>query len=148
MNFESSLNSALALALLAFDATRTSVTDVDYPIDVAVLPMGTRRPVFRRYEMSDLQVTTAWWSQVLRDSLKSMPMNWAQELLGQATNLRAPGKTAAAQTSHLPIHEQVKVPMSTILVGSELSYDVRKSTVLLLKISAAQTDHQKIVHEE
>ncbi len=38
--------------------------------------------------------------------------------------------------------------MSTILVGSELSYDVRKSTVLLLKISAAQTDHQKIVHEE
>ncbi len=64
LNFESSLNSALALALLAFDATRTSVTDVDYPIDVAVLPMGTRRPVFRRYEMSDLQVTTAWWSQV------------------------------------------------------------------------------------
>ncbi len=90
LNFESSLNSALALALLAFDATRTSVTDVDYPIDVAVLPMGTRRPVFRRYEMSDLQVTTAWWSQVLKDSLKSMPMNWAQELLEQATNPRAP----------------------------------------------------------
>lgn len=38
--------------------------------------------------------------------------------------------------------------MSTILVGSELSYDVRQSTVFLLKISAAQTDHQKLLHEE
>ena len=38
--------------------------------------------------------------------------------------------------------------MSTILVGSELSYDVRQSTVLLLKISAARTDHQKLNHEE
>ncbi|MCC6510114.1 MAG: transglutaminase family protein [Pirellulaceae bacterium] len=38
--------------------------------------------------------------------------------------------------------------MSTILVGSELSYDVRQFTVLLLKISAAQTDHQKLLHEE
>lgn len=41
-----------------------------------------------------------------------------------------------------------KEPMSTILVGSELSYDVRQSTVFLLKISAAQTDHQKLLHEE
>ncbi len=85
LTYESSLHTALALALLAFDATRTSVTDVDYPIDVAVLSTGTRRPVFRRYESADLQTTTAWWSQVLRESLTTMPMNWARELLEQAT---------------------------------------------------------------
>lgn len=38
--------------------------------------------------------------------------------------------------------------MSTILIGSELSYEIKQPTVLLLKISAAQTDHQKLVHEE
>jgi transglutaminase-like putative cysteine protease len=38
--------------------------------------------------------------------------------------------------------------MSTILIGSELSYDIRQATVLLLKISAAYTPHQKMVREE
>ncbi len=38
--------------------------------------------------------------------------------------------------------------MSTILIGSELSYDIRQSTVLLLKIAAAFTPHQKLVLEE
>ncbi len=38
--------------------------------------------------------------------------------------------------------------MSTILVGSELGYDVRQPTVFLLKISAASTPHQKLVSEE
>ncbi len=90
LNYESSLHSALALALLAFEATRTSVTDVDYPIDVAVLSTGKRRPEFRRYELGDLHATTAWWTQVLRDSLSTMPMNWAQELLNHATMRRGP----------------------------------------------------------
>ena len=38
--------------------------------------------------------------------------------------------------------------MSTILIGSELSYDVRQPTVLLFKISAANTAHQKVINEE
>jgi transglutaminase-like putative cysteine protease len=38
--------------------------------------------------------------------------------------------------------------MSTILIGSELSYDIRQATVLLLKIAAAYTPHQKLVREE
>ncbi len=38
--------------------------------------------------------------------------------------------------------------MSTILIGSELSYEVRQSTVLLFKISAAYTPHQFVVRDE
>lgn len=38
--------------------------------------------------------------------------------------------------------------MCTILVGSELSYDIRQSSVLLWKISAAYSAHQKLVCEE
>lgn len=88
LNYETPLQSALALALLAFDATRTSVTDVDYPIDVAVIAAGTRRPIFRRYSEKDLQNTTQWWSQVLSQSLSAIPMDWARELLQQATTQR------------------------------------------------------------
>ena len=49
---ETSLSSAVALALLAFDATSTSVTDVGYPIDVAVLAnerrLATLPPLLRQ----------------------------------------------------------------------------------------------------
>ena len=60
LTYETSLQSALALALLAFDATRTSVNDVDYPIDVAVVATGSRRPIFGRYTEYDLLHTTQW----------------------------------------------------------------------------------------
>ncbi|GAA4473063.1 proteasome-type protease [Novipirellula rosea] len=82
LNYETPLRSAVALALLAFDATRTSVTDVDYPIDVAVIPSHSRHPQFQRYTESDLAETTQWWSEVLTNSLASMPMRWADSLLG------------------------------------------------------------------
>ncbi|WP_040770469.1 proteasome-type protease [Novipirellula maiorica] len=82
LNYETPLRSAVALALLAFDATRTSVTDVDYPIDVAVIPNQSRHPQFQRYTESDLAETTQWWSEVLTNSLASMPMQWADSLLG------------------------------------------------------------------
>jgi putative proteasome-type protease len=85
LNYETPLQSALALALLAFDATRTSVTDVDYPIDVAVIATGTRRPIFKRYTEKDLQNTTLWWSEMLSQALSAIPMDWASELLQQAT---------------------------------------------------------------
>jgi transglutaminase-like putative cysteine protease len=38
--------------------------------------------------------------------------------------------------------------MSRIQLGSELSYDVRDSTVFLFKIAVASTGHQQIVHEK
>lgn len=94
LKYETPLQSALALALLAFDATRSSVTDVDYPIDVAVITQGARRPMFRRYDENDLKTTTAWWSQVLTQSLNSIPMDWAQELLQQAAHPHQAPSTA------------------------------------------------------
>lgn len=103
LKYDTSLKAALALALLAFDATRTSVTDVDYPIDVAIIATGTRRPIFRRYDENDLQTTTKWWAQVLRDSLNTIPMDWAQELLEQAHTRSGP--TLAAQDTHPPQQE-------------------------------------------
>jgi putative proteasome-type protease len=75
------LPTALALALLAFDATRTSVTDVDYPIDVAVLANQDAAPRFHRFDENNLAATTQYWHQALRQSLDHMPMDWAATLL-------------------------------------------------------------------
>lgn len=86
LDYESSLQSAVALALLAFDATRTSVTDVDCPIDVAVHANGTQRPVLQRFGADDLNEPIDWWSQNLVQSLRNLPMNWAQDLFNPNSN--------------------------------------------------------------
>ncbi|QDT06551.1 Proteasome subunit [Rubripirellula lacrimiformis] len=80
LTFETPLRSAIGLALLAFDATRASVTDVDYPLDVAVLSNHAQFPTFRRYTESDLTAATTWWSNTLLNSLNEMPMDWANDL--------------------------------------------------------------------
>ncbi len=81
LTYETSLRSAISLALLAFDATRTSVTDVDFPIDIAVMSNQSTVPTFRRYTQADLATTNAWWSTILQNALSEMPMDWAQGLL-------------------------------------------------------------------
>ena len=78
---ETPLSAALALGLLAFDATRTSVTDVDYPIDVAILANHEASPRFHRFTEADLAATTKHWHQSLRHSLANLPMDWASCLL-------------------------------------------------------------------
>jgi len=80
LTYETPLQSAVALALLAFDATRTSVTDVDCPIDVAVIAEGRRHAEFQRFTAEELSAVTEWWSQTLSQSLASMPMDWAAGL--------------------------------------------------------------------
>ncbi len=81
LRYDTPLASAVALALLAFDATRTSVTDVDYPIDVAVLRSDHSAPRFHRYSEADLAETTNQWTLALTQSLANLPMQWAIPLL-------------------------------------------------------------------
>lgn len=74
------LQSAIALAFLAFDATHASVTDVGYPIDLAVLACGHRSPRYQRFTEQELSDTSQWWTETLSQSLANMPMWWANEL--------------------------------------------------------------------
>ncbi|RPH44889.1 MAG: proteasome-type protease [Burkholderiales bacterium] len=74
------LRTALALAYLAFDATRASVVDVDFPIDV-VADDGTGAG-FRqhRFTAEDLAVARDGWHAELERSLGAFPMDWADPL--------------------------------------------------------------------
>jgi len=77
---DTSLQYALALALLAFDATHASVTDVGYPIDVAVLANNDSTPRFERFSEAELTTAIEQWRGSLTQSLMNLPMDWASSL--------------------------------------------------------------------
>lgn len=74
---------ALALAYLAFDATRTSVTDVDYPVDVAVLRRDDHELRRHRYSYAELASVADWWHERLGRALSELPMDWARPVRGR-----------------------------------------------------------------
>jgi putative proteasome-type protease len=89
LTYETPLSQAAALAYLAFDATRASVTDVDFPIDVAVLPHDASAPQRVRLGASELTAAHDWWQAQLGTALAGLPMDWAAGVLGGAAG-RAP----------------------------------------------------------
>ena len=84
LTYETDLRSATALALLAFDATQASVTDVDCPIDVGVIFASTRSSVWRRFDAYEVEQVTRWWTERLAHALREFPTDWSESLFGSA----------------------------------------------------------------
>jgi len=80
LTYETDLRTATALALLAFDATRASVTDVACPIDVGIVFANTRSSFLRRFEDAEIQSCTRWWVDRLAQSLNEFPTQWSDPL--------------------------------------------------------------------
>ena len=80
LTYDTPAVTALALAYLAFDATGASVTDVDFPIDIAFLAPKEPEPRVRRFAASDLMAVKASWKDHLTNALSSLPLDWAKEL--------------------------------------------------------------------
>ena len=74
------LREATALAFLAFDATRTCVNDVDYPIDLIVSDSMTRHSSQRRFEATELDALGRWWHATLASALVQFPFNYFDSL--------------------------------------------------------------------
>ncbi len=81
LTIDTPLDRALSLAYVAFDATRASVSDVDFPVDVAVLERSRHRFVSRRYSSDDLGVVHDAWSHGLRVALDGLPTDWSRLVL-------------------------------------------------------------------
>ena len=73
LKFDTSLRQATALAYLAFDATRTCVTDVDFPVDMIVSNALTRQTTFHRFQEPELSHVSQWWNQELSNALQRFP---------------------------------------------------------------------------
>lgn len=78
---ESSLKEALVAGFLAFDATKTSATDVDYPLDAVVVRTNEFKVMNHRYTREDLQEASTWWQKHVRDGVGSVPSDWTKSLL-------------------------------------------------------------------
>ncbi len=67
---------ALKVGSLAFDSTRISAADVDFPVDVVVYRKGMFQMLERRLTKEDLKQNADWWQGRLRDSVNQLPSSW------------------------------------------------------------------------
>ncbi len=81
LRFDTPIEHALTLAYLAFDATRTTVTDVDFPVDMMLHDSLTRQTTYRRYQEDELNPVSNWWRQELLSALTRAPSHHFGSLL-------------------------------------------------------------------
>jgi putative proteasome-type protease len=83
LKYEDTMQFALTVGCLAFDSTRISASDVDFPLDVVLYRRDARELVEHRYNKDDLAAISEWWQDRLRNSVRQMPLNWMDPLLAK-----------------------------------------------------------------
>ena len=88
---------AFKVGCLAFDSTRISAADVDFPIDVVIYVRDSFQIIEHRYEKSDLAEMTGWWQERLRQSVNELPSAWNEKLFARVVT---PGQTGDILSLH------------------------------------------------
>lgn len=78
LTYQSTLQEALQIGYLAFDATRVSANDVDYPLDVVIYPKDSFQFTEHRFEKEDLEELSHQWSALLNNSVRRLPTYWME----------------------------------------------------------------------
>ena len=81
MKYTTPLDEVLRLGFLAFDSTRVSANDVDFPIDVLLYEKDSFNIVEHMYEKQDLEHISYQWNALLRNSVQKLPVDWIDPLL-------------------------------------------------------------------
>ncbi len=81
LHFDTSMEIAMKLGYLAFEATRTSATDVDFPIDMVLYRKDSFKMGEMRYQREDLAQVTEWWKTRVRETVELCPSDWAKDAL-------------------------------------------------------------------
>lgn len=87
LRYTSTFEQAMKLGYLAFDATRTSATDVDFPLDVVLYRRDTYQMVEHRYERKDLLPISEWWQQRMCECVDELPNGWSTDVLGKLSDI-------------------------------------------------------------
>ena len=97
LRYGSSMNLAMKVGFLAFDATRTSSTSVEYPLDVVLYQRDTYDIIEHRFQKEDLADSSIWWQSRITEAVEKLPTRWADRLLAmlpprdQSPGRREPG---------------------------------------------------------
>lgn len=83
LTYETSMETALRIGYLAFDATRIAATDVDFPIDVVLYMRDSYKIIQHRYDSEGLRSVSKWWQEHLLSSINKLPSEWIQEVMGK-----------------------------------------------------------------
>jgi len=81
LRYNSNMDLALKVGFLAFDATRTSSTSVEYPLDVVLYRHDTFDILEHRFQKDDLAEISAWWQSRITDAVEKLPAAWVDRLL-------------------------------------------------------------------
>ena len=76
LKYSDSMQFAMKVGCLAFDSTRISAADVDFPIDVVLYFSERRQMIERRFEKEDLVEISEGWQERLRNSVTNLPSEW------------------------------------------------------------------------
>jgi putative proteasome-type protease len=90
LHYEDSMELALKVGCLAFDSTRISAADVDFPIDVVLYARDSFHPIKHRYQKSDLADSSRWWQDRLRQSVTDQPADWMKTILEKRPSVTSP----------------------------------------------------------
>jgi putative proteasome-type protease len=93
LKYEDPIPFALKVGCLAFDSTRISAANVDFPIDVVVFDAASQQILEHRFEKSDLIDISNWWQERLRQSVIELPCSWQKAVLGDRFGDAGPRST-------------------------------------------------------
>ncbi|PLX42416.1 MAG: peptidase [Deltaproteobacteria bacterium] len=81
--YEDPISFALKVGCLAFDSTRISAADVNFPIDVVIFRNENSQIVEHRYDRNELGHISDWWDDQLRNSIKMLPSEWIETVMSK-----------------------------------------------------------------
>jgi len=87
LSYEDSLVFALKVGFLAFDSSRISAADVDFPVDVILYKKGTYKVVAHLYQRDDFREISDWWDERLKELIKELPSEWIDRVWSQLWDL-------------------------------------------------------------
>lgn len=83
---DTSLEMVLKLGFLAFDSTRVSANDVDFPIDVLVYEKDSYNIQEHRYHKQDLEHISHQWNALLNNSVERLTDDWTEPIFRKLAN--------------------------------------------------------------
>jgi putative proteasome-type protease len=78
LTYNDPMHFAFKVGCLAFDSTRISAANVDFPIDIVLYAKDSHQLIEYSYEKEDLQDISNWWQERLRQSINDLPSEWIE----------------------------------------------------------------------
>ena len=88
LTYEDPMRYALQVGCLAFDSTRISAADVDFPIDVVLYRKGSFEMVEHRYQQKDLEQLSIYWQEQVRQAVHDLPSEWVESAFSKLDTAR------------------------------------------------------------